>query len=714
MISRWWRQVMIGLKVRGWYPETRIARLAVYSLLATLGSEILAAVFTLVKWSGAATQLSNLGSFLIFLLVILLGILGVRWLKRNMLWRLRNRLIVTYVFIGVIPLVLLATMAGVAFYLFAGQFANFLVTSSVDEQLEGLRTASVVVAHEISAHGVPGKKVVPYLTELKATHPEWSGRIIEVWSDGKQVYPEGASAMDLPDFILHPADAKDSDFRSLTNDHGALFLRSAASIPDHGARLTVVVSEPFNKALLEKISAGLGQLSLFTVDMDAAPPAEAKPPAGTLQFKRSEADGALAVNGKEPRLSLTAGTVPAAARLLDVEIPFGTPLAVADWMTGERNVSALMQIRTRPSLLYGKLFAALGQFSSAVEYALFGIAIFFALIELAALFVGLRLSRTITGSVANLYDATEHVNQGDFSHRIAVQSDDQLAELQMSFNAMTQSIERLIVEQKEKQRLENELTIAQEVQSQLFPQQASGSASLEVFGFCRPARTVSGDYYDFLTLNSDRVCLAVGDISGKGISAALLMATIHSAVRAYSLEAAPLLAGQVAAGSEHNSLAARANGVSSGELLTLLNHQLFHSTPSEKYATMFVGFYDGATRRLTYSNGGHLPPAVMAHDGSVRMLDTGGTVVGLFPNCCYPEATVALQPGDLFIAWSDGVTEPENDFGEFGEQRLLALVREHRHEPLARISEIVTAAVDDWIGANEQPDDVTLVLARAR
>src|SRR5437870_12898112 len=106
---------------------------------------------------------------------------------------------------------------------------------------------------------------------------------------------------------------------------------------------------------------------------------------------------------------------------------------------------------------------------------------------------------------------------------------------------MTASIEKLIIEQKEKQRLENELVIAQEVQAQLLPQEISQLESLEVHGFCRPARTVSGDYYDFLALNSDRLILAVGDISGKGISAALLMATIHSAVRAYSLEGAPLL-----------------------------------------------------------------------------------------------------------------------------------------------------------------------------
>src|SRR6202007_897742 len=138
------------------------------------------------------------------------------------------------------------------------------------------------------------------------------------------------------------------------------------------------------------------------------------------------------------------------------------------------------------------------------------------------------MTRTVTAAVAQLHDATRHVDRGDFSHRIPVKSTDQLADLALSFNSMTASIEKLILEQKEKQRLENELVIAQEVQAQLFPREVTQLATLELHGFCRPARTVSGDYYDFLAINAGRLILAVGDVSGKGISAALLMATIHS------------------------------------------------------------------------------------------------------------------------------------------------------------------------------------------
>jgi sigma-B regulation protein RsbU (phosphoserine phosphatase) len=334
-----------------------------------------------------------------------------------------------------------------------------------------------------------------------------------------------------------------------------------------------------------------------------------------------------------------------------------------------------------------------------------------------ALYVGTKLTRSITSAVDQLYEATTHVNRADFSHRITVRSNDQLATLANSFNSMTTSIEKLVEEQKEKQRLESELAIAQEVQAQLYPKLITQLESLEVHGFCRPARTVSGDYYDFLALNSDKLMLAVGDISGKGISAALMMATIHSAVRAYSLEDIAVLREPAAvAGGTGLMLAseAREREVSPAALLTLLNHQLYESTPAAKYATLFLGIYDGATRRLTYANGGHLPPILISEDGSSRLLDCGGTVVGLFDNLSFPEETVELRSGDVLVAYTDGVTEPENDYGEFGEERLLQLVRANRHLPLERITEIVTAAVEDWIGDNEQPDDVTLVLARAK
>jgi len=195
------------------------------------------------------------------------------------------------------------------------------------------------------------------------------------------------------------------------------------------------------------------------------------------------------------------------------------------------------------------------------------------------------------------------------------------------------------------------------------------------------------------------------------------MATVHSFIRAHTLsERRPALAQAAAAGPVLVTTTDQSDRVcpAPGLVLALLNQQLYRTTPAQKYATLFLGFYDQQSRQLTYSNAGHLPPFVIRGDGSVARLDLGGTVVGLFGDMSYPEGRVILNPGDTVIAYSDGITEPENDFGEFGEDRLAQIVLENLDQPLARISDAVFNAVDDWIGGEEQPDDMTIVLARAR
>ena len=736
------------LKLAGLWPESRLARIAWYLLALggiLFGMRGLLALFA-PSWG------ASLGGWATFLAVssgLLFLFLGFGWLKRKVLWRLRNRLIVTYVFIGVIPAVLLVAMAGITLYGLAGQFAVFVVTSEINSQLRSLEAVNAAVSNELAARLERGQSpTAESLAGLKKRDPAWGRRQVCAWY-GEKPLPlceeSKGSRLTLPS-AKKSADtssakvSSESRFREIVRDRGELHLR-VVTVLDLGAnRLVVITSEPFDKELVGNIAADLGEISLSSSTPEvptsaASAPAprapesqasltpETKTPETNksgIVFHKASRGSSIEADQQVLRQSFTVGTLPAPAGSMDREIAFFTPLAVVDWKNGDRaRAGAVVQVRTRPSVLYGHLFAALGQFVEGVEYILFGVGIFFAVIELIALIIGTRMTRTVTAAVAQLYDATKHVDRGDFSHRIPVKSLDQLSELALSFNSMTASIEKLILEQKEKQRLENELTIAQEVQAQLFPRQISELESLEVHGFCRPARTVSGDYYDFLTASSHKLILAVGDISGKGISAALLMATIHSAVRAYSVESLPQMREPVALGAVAGAgriMATWPEGIeiSPGALLGLLNHQLYESTPPEKYATLFLGVYDGRSHRLTYSNGGHLPPILIAKNGGIRRLEAGGTVIGLFDNMTYEEGSVEMKPGEIFLAYSDGVTEPENDFGEFGEQRLIDLVSDNRNLPLPQISQLVTTAVENWIGDNEQPDDVTLVLARAR
>ncbi len=719
------RTLRFRLQAAGVLPRTRLARAACYLLGLDLLLFALQRLFGLFKVSFGLALRGWIG-ILSFLAIILFALLAFRWLKAKVLWRLRNRLIVTYMFIGVIPVVLLVAMAFITLYLFAGQFANFVVTSELDSRLRSLQSENAAIANELAARVERGQPAIAESLEgLKRHDSSWSSRQICAWKGGTPLAVcTGATPGKLP--FAFPSFLT-GGFGAIVRDQGELYLRAGTELGAGPQKVTVVSSDALDRNLLEKLAKDLGEITLYASAFNSAPATGSAPRIAPESSDKQDITIRPGQNGmrldsgqEELRPAFTAGALPAAGNSVDHEITFGTPLPVVDWATGEqKKTGALLRVQTRPSVLYTRLFAALGDFATGVEYLLLFAAVIFAIIEVLALWIGTRLTRTVTGAVAQLYDATTHINRGDFSHRISVKSSDQLATLANSFNSMTASIENLIEEQKEKQRLQNELTIAQEVQAQLFPQHISQLASLEVFGFCRPARTVSGDYYDFLTVDPHKLILAVGDVSGKGISAALLMATIHSAVRAYSLEGIPSLREPVGAAAGTGSSLVLTHGLngaelSSGAMLSLLNHQLYQSTPAEKYATLFLGIYDGRERSLTYSNGGHLPPIIMGEDGSVRRLEQGGTVIGLFDRRSYEEGTVAMRRGELFLAYSDGVTEPENDFGEFGEQRLIDLVWEHRQQPLARICEIVTAAVDDWIGAHEQPDDITLVLARGQ
>jgi phosphoserine phosphatase RsbU/P len=495
----------------------------------------------------------------------------------------------------------------------------------------------------------------------------------------------------IPDFI-------NADFTGYVVDYDGLHLRAIKLYPGSGRGMALISDIPITPNLLVPTAERLGTVALV--------PPNQKGDVGHLRQR----DG---------RLPVRAGKVPPGSHWFDIILNFPTLFNVVDWQTGGKQDQGVIYVATRPSMLYAALFETMGDIYLVYRDALLAIAAFFGIIEIVALYIGVRLTRSMTASVAALYRATQHVNTGDLSHRIHLQGRDQMAALGHSFNSMTGSLAKLIQEQKEKQRLENELSIAYEVQELLFPRQITDLPSLQVHGVCVPARTVSGDYYDFIPLGSDRLVLAVGDISGKGISAALLMATVHAFVRAYSIEpemallpASLTYASQADPRMYYRSDGSAESQVAPAMLMTTLNYQLYRSTPAAKYATLFLGCYDAKARVLTYCNAGHLPPIILRANGEVFRLTVNGTVVGLFDGVTYDESTLVMQPGDIFVAYSDGVSEPENEFGEFGEERLIELIQEHRNKPLPRITEIVAGAVADWIGTAEQPDDVTIVLAR--
>jgi phosphoserine phosphatase RsbU/P len=649
--------------------------------------------------------------FVVPVWVVFSCIILYRWLVNQVLWKVRNRLVVTYLLMGLTPVVLFVTLAGIASYVFSGQFATFAATSELETTLGRLsaenQAFTVHVAHSIArapsansvelsdydtaSHGIMGRLTV----DAWVASPAGNRHLLLV-NDGRELPQHNAN-----DPITYP-DWSPDGFRGIVIDNGRLFLRAVNERTVAGNKVTFVSSAPLDPATVDQLAQGLGLIQIApgfgkVIAEDDGKATRSRSRRVTPRELATQTTGT--VNG---------GKLPSPAFLLDRRITFSALLTTTEWANGKK-LTALLSVTSRPALLYAQLFGTAVDVRNIIRYVLIALTIIFALLELAAFIMAVRLNRTITRAIGELYRATIAIDSGDFGHRIRVQRRDQLGALSTSFNTMSESLERLLVQQREKERMQSELEIAQEVQNNLFPQGEVEMPGFELHGVCKPARTVSGDYYDFLIMGESELTLAMGDISGKGISAALLMASLHSAVRAYRFAGEDCLDDS---GAVRHLLNGNATFSSPGKVLSMLNRHLYRTTQPEKYATLFLAHYNSNTRKLLYSNGGQLPPFVLCANGTVRRLDRGGSVIGLLNNLEYEEGTVTLDPGDILIAYSDGVTEPENEFGEFGEERLIEMVKRHRHLPLAAISLQVMQSLRAWIGDQEQPDDITLVLAR--
>ena len=218
---------------------------------------------------------------------------------------------------------------------------------------------------------------------------------------------------------------------------------------------------------------------------------------------------------------------------------------------------------------------------------------------------------------------------------------------------------------------------------------------MEIEAICKAARSVSGDYYDFIQLTPTQVAFAIADISGKGISAALLMASLQAALRSQLLTS----------GSEN---------LSTAELVARLNKHLVRNTGDDRFATFFIAIYDLATRKLRYTNAGHLPGFCL-WDGKAKHLDEGGIVLGVMEDYPYQEGCVDVPRDAVLIGYSDGLVEPENAYGEeFGVSRLEAAAQRVRQATPRKIAESLMTAAEEWSGTPEQADDMTVIVAKLR
>jgi phosphoserine phosphatase RsbU/P len=632
-----------------------------------------------------------LSQFLVIVLAAWILLRLTRVALRKAIWRLRNRLLVTYVLIAVVPILLILTLAGLGSYLLAGQIAFYLARAELDRRVGSMQAASDSMCRSTPANRAE---------TMRNTGEIYRGR-----------FPDLALMIEDRGTMLRWPQDSQVQFPAATvgnisgvGEQGSHYFAWSQVVKD-GTRC--IAATPLTRRYLGEMVPGLGDI--FFLQVSTVPAAPKESPKGLQVKTASGKRAAITVGDRQfewvPSGNDAPGILPPPANRFDREIGWPSLVPITDWVDPSQSMPALLWVRTRFSaILQIILSRKIDEFQSFVPIALLAASIAFLIVELIALIIGVSLTRTITGAVHSLYHGTQRVMEGDFSNRIKVAGRDQLTDLARSFNTMTENLEKLLVVAKEKERLQAELEIASEVQAQLYPKTIPIVRTLRVTGLCEPARMVSGDYYDYQNLADNRLAIAIGDVAGKGISAALLMATIQSAMRMElrsSLEmAAP------------SHVPRNGTRLSTARMVTELNQQLHATTAPEKFATFCIALYDDDSGIITYTNAGHLPP-ILIRNGDATRLDVNGTVVGAFPRSQYDESKIQLLSGDLLIWYTDGITEPENEYGEmFGEERLIELVAKHAASDDRKIIDTVMLAVRQWTGLPELSDDMTMLLAR--
>jgi serine phosphatase RsbU (regulator of sigma subunit) len=685
------RAIVIGLAVK----------LAISLAGAALGylPPFLAVVDTVAGLAVAAGAL-----YFIFRLLVLA--------KRRLLWRVRRKLILSYIFIGFVPAILIVGFFLLCGFLLFYNFSSYLVQSRLRALSDQARFMAQSTAVEIQRDG--GRDVAGVLARRQANaDQEFHGMSIAIVPVSRpcaagegtagETPARGAAAqvgtvttagpwshVEAPRSV--PVWVGCSGFagvlayshRNLTRDPADVdthMLVRAVAFPDFTRpSYAVIVDLLLDDAVRQQLQRETG-VELKSVS--AVPnPRGIKPLAGPPARHPVPADA-----------SQSSGLLNNLGSLMEYH----------DWTAGETG-TLLVSTRLSVTELYDRISSAEGMagrsLGQGLVLALFGIGGLFLVIEFIALIAGLALAKTNTGSVHALFTGTELVRQGDFTHKIAVRTEDQLGELAVSFNQMTASIEDLLRQAAEKKRLEEELRIAREIQMSLLPQGPLVMPGLSLTALCVPAREVGGDYYDFFPMTSNRLGVLIADVSGKGTSAALYMAELKGLVLSLS---------QI-----HTS---------PRDLMIAANRIIASNLDARSFITMTYAVIDLDAGIMTYARAGHTPMMYLPGPGcgarEVQVLAPDGLVLGLKIDSgemferLLVEESLPLHPGDLYLLFTDGITEAMNAADDcFGETRLAQIVEKHAHLPSDQLRERVLREIEAFVGDAPQHDDMTMILLK--
>jgi phosphoserine phosphatase RsbU/P len=680
----------------------------------------------------------------IFILAVLGVVLFIAWrafrgVKQRLLWRVRRKLTLSYIFVGFVPVLLV-----VVFFLLCGlllffNVSSYLVQTRVNALVDETRFLAEAAAIELEQTTSDADFVDVLRRRQEAAAARFRGASYEVVPTLRTCGPSTAAPgptvkarivagawahLDaptaLPDWVQCEGHA--GLIAYITSPTGAavpredvgyrthLAVRAVALPSDAVPRYAVIVDVPLTAATGLRIRNETG-IELGDISTLAMTATDVAPVIGRAIEEESPLpirQGVFGVSLNEP-------------------LAWMTFLDYSDWASG-RTGNVVMAIGLSVTDIYSRISAtpltqignySLGQLLLILLMVVGGL---FLILQTVAVGMGLSLARSITGAVHELASGTEHVRRGDFTHRIAVRSHDQLGDLADSFNSMTASVEDLLQEKAEKERLEQELRIARQIQMSLLPQGPMKLEGLSVTAHCEPAREVGGDYYDYLPLGDSRVGIIIADVAGKGTSAALYMAELKGLMLSLSrLHSSPR------------------------QLLIDANRIIAEHLDARSFITMTYAVVDMCARTLTYARAGHCPlmyrPGSGIRDSGFGIRDSGaaagslpsavamrrrvqvhapdGLVLGLKIdkgerfNSLLREVMLPLGAGDLVLLFTDGVSDAMNAAGEpFGEERLAAVIEADGDLPFEELREHILREIRAFVGDTGQHDDLTFVLLK--
>ncbi len=699
-----------------WLSRTIPGRLLVLGLVVKSVTQL--ASFIVSPLPGLLEAIDTVGSLALVLVCAYALTRLFIWARRRLLWRVRRKLILSYVFVGLVPgllIVVFFLLAGLLlFFNLSSYLAQSRVRSLADQarflaqstQLELQRSATAAAVQDtLERRQASAEARYPFISMAivpvsgmkcdTVTRAVGTPRVLAIGSavtvgpwthlDPPERLPSWMTCEGFSGLIAYEVEPAPGEPE--TDDMTRLALRAVTLQDDPSPAWAVILDMPVTSVLTERIreetGIRLGEVSAQVFDEQAA----------RLPRGRSLEAGLQATDDARPRGAFVG---PSWVAFLDY----------VDWESGEGgNATAAIQINVWQ--IYDRISTIspvrLGEltFGQVLLMVLAVVGVMFLIIQFVALVIGFVLARQITGAVHDLFTGTQHLRNRDLTHQIPVRKRDQLGELAESFNAMTGEITTLLRENAEKVRLEQEIRTARDIQMKLLPQGPLLVPGLAVTAYCEPAREVGGDYYDFLPITDRKLGFLIADVSGKGTSAALYMAQLKGLMLSLSrIHESPR------------------------DLLIAANLVIAPHIDAKSFITMSYIVIDLDRRSMAYARAGHCPlillpgangngpreAQVLAPDGMVAglKLDDGQLFDSLLQ-----EIEVPLAPGDLIVLFTDGFSEAMNEtFDCFGETRLSQLIEQHGHLPFEQLREKIVSEVRRFAGAASQHDDMTMILLK--